>query len=184
MKRLSSSPNPWARTGAGWETASKAAARSTVAAPRAVPDRIAVICMAAFKQDVYRRDGLLVVLGRGCLRILALDLSNLALLARRPGSAPCRRYTSAVRHGGGARQMAWAGRLELSELPTLIIGIVALLLGRYVRRGVPLLKRIDIPDAVIGATIVAVLCLLADLLMGLEIRFGAKTRDILLLIFF
>jgi Na+/glutamate symporter len=53
-----------------------------------------------------------------------------------------------------------------------------LLLGRYIRRSVPFLRRIDIPDVVVGATIVAVLCLLADLLMGLQIRFGEETRGL------
>jgi ESS family glutamate:Na+ symporter len=80
--------------------------------------------------------------------------------------------------------MAWAGRIELGELPTLIIGILALLLGQHIRRSAPFLKRIDIPDAVVGATVVAVLCLLANLLMGLQIKFGEQTRDVLLLVFF
>jgi ESS family glutamate:Na+ symporter len=80
--------------------------------------------------------------------------------------------------------MAWTGSIELGELPTLIIGIAALLLGQYIRRSAPFLRRIDIPDAVVGATIVALLCLLADLLMGLQIRFGEETRDVLLLVFF
>ena len=64
--------------------------------------------------------------------------------------------------------MTWGGKVELGELLTLIIGIAALLLGRYIRRSVPLFKRIDIPDAVIGATIVAVICLLAELLSGVR----------------
>jgi ESS family glutamate:Na+ symporter len=81
-------------------------------------------------------------------------------------------------------RMAWPGSIELGELPTLIIGIAALLLGQYIRRSAPFLRRIDIPDAVVGATIVALLCLLADLLMGLKIRFGEETRDLLLLVFF
>ena len=48
--------------------------------------------------------------------------------------------------------MNLAGPFELGELPTLIIGIAALLLGQYIRRTAPLLKRIDIPDAVVGAS--------------------------------
>lgn len=80
--------------------------------------------------------------------------------------------------------MNWAGSLELGELPTLIIGMAALLLGQYIRRAAPFLKRIDIPDAVVGATIVAVLCLLADLLANLQIKFGERVRDVLLLVFF
>ena len=80
--------------------------------------------------------------------------------------------------------MTWTGKIELGELATFIIGIAALLLGRYIRRSVPFLKRIDVPDAVVGASIVAVLCLLAELLTGIKITFGAELRDILLLVFF
>lgn len=80
--------------------------------------------------------------------------------------------------------MAWTGAIELGELPTLIVGIGALLLGRFIRRSAPVLKRIDVPDAVVGATIVAVLCLLAESLGGVRITFGGHVRDILLLVFF
>lgn len=80
--------------------------------------------------------------------------------------------------------MAWTGRIELGELATLIIGVAALLLGRYIRRSIPLLKRIDVPDAVVGASIVAVFCLLAEVLAGIKIGFGSQLRDILLLVFF
>src|SRR5471030_2591002 len=80
--------------------------------------------------------------------------------------------------------MTWIGRIELGELATLIIGVAALLLGRYIRRSITLLKRIDVPDAVVGASIVAVFCLLAEVLAGIKISFGAQLRDILLLVFF
>jgi ESS family glutamate:Na+ symporter len=80
--------------------------------------------------------------------------------------------------------MTWTGKIEFGELLTLIIGIVALLLGRYIRQSVPVLKRMDMPDAVVGATIVAVLCLIAELLSGVQIKFGSELRDILLLTFF
>jgi len=80
--------------------------------------------------------------------------------------------------------MIWSGRIELGELATLIIGIGALLLGRFIRRSIPSLKRIDVPDAVVGASIVAVFCLLAEVAAGIKITFGAQLRDILLLVFF
>jgi len=80
--------------------------------------------------------------------------------------------------------MNWSGKIELGELATLIVGVAALLLGRYIRRSIPFLKRIDVPDAVVGASIVAVLCLLAEVLAGLRITFGSQLRDILLLVFF
>jgi ESS family glutamate:Na+ symporter len=80
--------------------------------------------------------------------------------------------------------MTWTGKIELGELSTLIVGVAALLLGRYIRRSIPFLKRIDVPDAVVGASIVAVLCLLAEVLAGIKITFGSELRDILLLVFF
>jgi ESS family glutamate:Na+ symporter len=80
--------------------------------------------------------------------------------------------------------MTWTGKIELGELATLIIGVASLLLGRYIRRSIPVLKRIDVPDAVVGASIVAVLCLLAEVLAGIKIVFGSQLRDILLLVFF
>jgi ESS family glutamate:Na+ symporter len=76
------------------------------------------------------------------------------------------------------------GTIELNELPTLILGIVALLAGQFIRRSVPLLKRIDVPDAVVGATIVALLCLVVELSGGPKVAFDERLRDILLLVFF
>lgn len=80
--------------------------------------------------------------------------------------------------------MSLAGSFELGELPTLIVGIAVLLLGQYIRRFVPILKRIDIPDAVVGAIIAAIFCLAADVLAGAQIKFGERVRDMLLLVFF
>jgi ESS family glutamate:Na+ symporter len=74
--------------------------------------------------------------------------------------------------------------IEVSELATVIIAIAALLFGRWLRNALPVLKRIDIPDAVVGGMIVALLCLLAELLGGYKVRFGDRTRDVLLLVFF
>jgi ESS family glutamate:Na+ symporter len=75
-------------------------------------------------------------------------------------------------------------RIELTELATLIIGIVALYVGRTIRRSVPLLSRIDLPNAVIGALVVALLVLLGQLAFGIDVAFGGRTRDALLLVFF
>jgi ESS family glutamate:Na+ symporter len=75
-------------------------------------------------------------------------------------------------------------RYELDELTTLLIGIVALFVGKGIRRAVPLLQRIDMPNAVVGALVVSLLVLLGQLALGVDVAFGARTRDALLLVFF
>src|SRR4051794_8589289 len=75
-------------------------------------------------------------------------------------------------------------RFELGELATLLIGILALLIGRTVRLSVPVLRKIDMPNAVIGAMIIAIAVLIGQLMFHAEIVFGSRTRDALLLIFF
>jgi glutamate:Na+ symporter, ESS family len=74
--------------------------------------------------------------------------------------------------------------IVLGELPTLIIGIVALFIGGWLRRSVAFLGRIDMPNAVIGAAIVALLVLAGEVWLNLGVRFGSQTRDVLLLVFF
>jgi ESS family glutamate:Na+ symporter len=73
---------------------------------------------------------------------------------------------------------------QLDELPTLIVGILALFLGGVVRHTVPFLRRIDMPNAVIGAMLVALLVLLGQLYMGVDVTFGSRMRDAMLLVFF
>ena len=75
-------------------------------------------------------------------------------------------------------------RYELGELATLLIGILALLIGRTVRQSVPVLRKIDMPNAVIGAMIIAIAGLIGQLMFHAEVVFGARTRDALLLRFF
>ncbi|TGP24900.1 MULTISPECIES: sodium/glutamate symporter [unclassified Mesorhizobium] len=77
-----------------------------------------------------------------------------------------------------------ADHIEFPELATLIIGLIALLAGTRIRQMVPMLKRIDMPNAVIGAMIVALLVLLVQVMFGTEVAFGTKLRDLLLLVFF
>jgi ESS family glutamate:Na+ symporter len=77
-----------------------------------------------------------------------------------------------------------ADDIEFSELATLIIGLIALVAGTRIRQMVPVLKRIDMPNAVIGAMIVALLVLLAQVIFGTEVAFATKLRDLLLLVFF
>jgi ESS family glutamate:Na+ symporter len=75
-------------------------------------------------------------------------------------------------------------RIEVDELGTLLIAIVALFAGKALRQSVPFLKRIDMPNAVVGAIIVALLVLFANIGFGIDVVFGSKTRDVLLLVFF
>lgn len=75
-------------------------------------------------------------------------------------------------------------QIELGELQTIIIAIIALFIGRWVRRSVPFLSKVDIPNAVIGAAIVAGLVLIGQLFFNTDVSFGSKTKDVLLLVFF
>lgn len=75
-------------------------------------------------------------------------------------------------------------RYELDELTTLLVGIAALFTGKAIRRAIPLLRRIDMPNAVVGALLVSLLVLFGQLALSVDVAFGARTRDALLLIFF
>ena len=75
-------------------------------------------------------------------------------------------------------------RIELGELATVLVGLIALFVGRWLRQSVPLLSRLDMPNAVVGAMIVAVLILALQLTAHVDITFGQRTRDALLLVFF
>lgn len=75
-------------------------------------------------------------------------------------------------------------RFELDELSTLLVGVLALFIGRWIREAVPFLRRIDMPNAVVGAMIVAVMVLLMQVLFHFDVAFGSRTKDALLLIFF
>jgi ESS family glutamate:Na+ symporter len=74
--------------------------------------------------------------------------------------------------------------IQLDELTTLIVGVIALEAGARVRQSVPFLRRIDMPNAVVGAMIVAVLVLLAQVFADFNVTFGSRLRDGLLLVFF
>lgn len=80
--------------------------------------------------------------------------------------------------------MDYSHSIDLDELSTLLIGVVALFIGRHVRQSVPFLRKIDMPNAVVGAMVVAVIVLLLQLFADVNIVFGSRTKDALLLIFF
>lgn len=73
---------------------------------------------------------------------------------------------------------------ELDELTTLVVGIIALFVGRWIRQSVPFLRKIDMPNAVVGAMVVAMIILFMQLFFKIDVVFGSRTKDALLLIFF
>lgn len=75
-------------------------------------------------------------------------------------------------------------QVELSELETLIVGLVALLAGTHLRRSVQSLKRIAVPNAVVGAAIVALITFALNGLLAIDVLFAVELRDLMLLIFF
>jgi ESS family glutamate:Na+ symporter len=75
-------------------------------------------------------------------------------------------------------------RFELDELSTLIIGVIALFVGQGIRQSVPFLRKIDMPNAVVGAMVVAIIVLLLQLFFDFDVVFGSRLKDALLLIFF
>jgi len=85
---------------------------------------------------------------------------------------------------GDGTAMPLAHMIELSELATLIVALVTLFIGKGVRAGLPWLKRIALPDAVVGGLLVALLVLILHMALAVDIRFGKAMRDLLLLIFF
>ena len=68
-------------------------------------------------------------------------------------------------------------RIELGELATVLVGLIALFVGRWLRQSVPLLSRLDMPNAVVGAMIVAVLILALQLTAHVDITFGQRTSS-------
>jgi ESS family glutamate:Na+ symporter len=75
-------------------------------------------------------------------------------------------------------------QVSLSEIETLIVALIVLFIGKGVRASLPWLQRIDLPDAVVGGLLAAVLALVAKTAFGIEFTFGSQLRDLLLLVFF
>jgi ESS family glutamate:Na+ symporter len=75
-------------------------------------------------------------------------------------------------------------RVTFSEIETLIIALIVLFIGKAVRASLPWLKRIDLPDAVVGGLLAAILALVARTEFGIEFTFAGRLHDLLLLVFF
>lgn len=74
--------------------------------------------------------------------------------------------------------------IDVSELWTLILAVVAILLGMFVHRFVPKLREWNIPPAITGGLLIALVITIAKSAFDLHVTFADTTRQILLLIFF
>lgn len=74
--------------------------------------------------------------------------------------------------------------ISLSELATLALGLIALVVAGWVNRGVPVLTRLSVPVPVVGGVLVAVLLALLHRYNGTSVQFATGLRDFFLLFFF
>ncbi len=74
--------------------------------------------------------------------------------------------------------------MEISGLHTFFLGLLALILGRYLGNRIPFLKKYFIPNAVSGGLAFALAILAINQLLDQDLVFETKGRDLLLLLFF
>jgi len=74
--------------------------------------------------------------------------------------------------------------IQIPGLLTLTIAILVYFAGSGINRSVPLLSGWNIPEAVTGGLLAALITLSAYSLFGLEVHFTLEARDLLLLYFF
>jgi ESS family glutamate:Na+ symporter len=73
---------------------------------------------------------------------------------------------------------------SLSEIQTLAVGLLALVVAEIIFRHVPVLARINVPVPVVGGLLVAVVVALSYRVAGLSIQFAGGLTDFFLLVFF
>lgn len=76
------------------------------------------------------------------------------------------------------------GQIEVQSFLTVTLGILVLFLGKSLNQRFRLLREYTIPEPVSGGLFIAVLISLLHFAFGLEISFGLRARDVLLVIFF
>ena len=76
------------------------------------------------------------------------------------------------------------GQIQVSAFLTVTLGILVLFLGKLLNRQVRFLREFTIPEPVSGGLAVALLITVLHLAFGLEINFGMRARDLLLVYFF
>ena len=75
-------------------------------------------------------------------------------------------------------------QIQFPDFMAVTIGLVAYLIGEAINDRVPLLRRVNIPDAVTGGLLVALLFFALHAAGVVEVGFDTHTRDLLLLVFF
>ncbi|MEB3300769.1 MAG: sodium/glutamate symporter [Cyanobacteriota bacterium] len=76
------------------------------------------------------------------------------------------------------------GQIQVQSFLTVTLGILVLFLGKALNSRVALLREFTIPEPVSGGLLVALLMALLHLAFGLDISFGMRARDLLLVYFF
>ena len=76
------------------------------------------------------------------------------------------------------------GTIALSDLETLAVGLIALVLATAIVRRVPLLARINVPMPVVGGVLVAVVAALLHRFGDVSIQFAGELTSFFLLVFF
>jgi ESS family glutamate:Na+ symporter len=76
------------------------------------------------------------------------------------------------------------GAIEVQSFLTVTLGILVLFLGKNLNSRFRLLREFTIPEPVSGGLLVALVIAVLHLAFGLEINFGMRARDVLLVYFF
>jgi len=76
------------------------------------------------------------------------------------------------------------GQIQVQSFLTVTLGILVLFLGKSLNRRFRFLQEFTIPEPVSGGLLVALLITLLHVLFGLDISFGLRARDLLLVYFF
>ena len=74
--------------------------------------------------------------------------------------------------------------IEVHSFLTATLGILVLFVGKVLNRRIGLLREFTIPEPVSGGLLVAAVLTLLHGLFGLEMEFGMRARDVLLVVFF
>ncbi|MFM7170041.1 MAG: sodium/glutamate symporter [Cyanobium sp.] len=76
------------------------------------------------------------------------------------------------------------GQIQVQSFLTVTLGILVLFLGKALNRRFTVLREFTIPEPVSGGLLVALVITLIHLAFGLDISFGLRARDVLLVYFF
>ena len=76
------------------------------------------------------------------------------------------------------------GQIQVASFLTVTLGILVLFLGKTLNRRLRFLREYTIPEPVSGGLLVALVITALHLIFGLEINFGMRARDLLLVYFF